>query len=267
MKRSNDYINLLARLNDGSPSTGGLCNLRAAINSLPVRKIDSILEIGSNNGIASIAISEMLPDCKVTGLEIEESMIKKAESNLEKAIENKTIEKDRIKFVNGNAEKQPFPNESFDLVVFSGSLSFIKDRQRAIIEANRVLKTGGFLLTMDYYRKSNSQNNLEAEISTILGFDVSKTTLDYWIDIHSSEILQFEGLETKNPTFHSFPTRSKIQNLKNHLEEENIDYQESDIKELKAVLDKFQLNEKYVGTFNLLLRKVTGLIYQGGSAN
>lgn len=54
--------------------------------------------------------------------------------------------------VEGDAQRVCFPDESFDSVVCTLSLSFIPDDRRAIEEAYRVLRPGGVLLVLDHVR-------------------------------------------------------------------------------------------------------------------
>lgn len=52
----------------------------------------------------------------------------------------------------GDAQCLPFPNESFDTVVFTLALCTIPDERKALCEAHRVLKPGGRLLLLEHVR-------------------------------------------------------------------------------------------------------------------
>jgi ubiquinone/menaquinone biosynthesis C-methylase UbiE len=52
----------------------------------------------------------------------------------------------------GDAQALPFPDESFDSVVFTLALCSIPDDRRAIVEAKRVLRPGGRLLLLEHVR-------------------------------------------------------------------------------------------------------------------
>ena len=52
----------------------------------------------------------------------------------------------------GDAQALPFPDESFDTVVFTLALCTIPDDRRAIVEAGRVLRRGGRLLWLEHVR-------------------------------------------------------------------------------------------------------------------
>ncbi len=55
----------------------------------------------------------------------------------------KLARKRGIKVKNGTAEEVPYPDEKFDTVLLSTVLSYVKDAQKAVNEAYRILKPGG----------------------------------------------------------------------------------------------------------------------------
>jgi len=89
-------------------------------------------------------------------------------------------------FVQGNAEKTPFPNQSFDLVTLMYGLHEIPTygRQNILQEANRILVHGGHLAIVDIasdYKPTRSmlagepyleeyQQNIHRELATASGF-------------------------------------------------------------------------------------------------
>lgn len=53
------------------------------------------------------------------------------------------------KWVRGDAARLPFPAGSFDLVAFSSVLHHLPDRRAALVEAHRVLRSGGRVFAFD----------------------------------------------------------------------------------------------------------------------
>lgn len=86
---------------------------------------DKILDIGCGEG----KIWQLFPDLKVTGLDFSQENLKKA--------------KKYVTPVLGNAEKLPFKDNSFDMVLATEILEHVINPDRLLTETDRVLKRGG----------------------------------------------------------------------------------------------------------------------------
>jgi demethylmenaquinone methyltransferase/2-methoxy-6-polyprenyl-1,4-benzoquinol methylase len=82
---------------------------------------------------------------KIVGLDVSHSMLQAGLS----AIEKRSID-GRIQLVQGRAERLPFPDETFDTVVFTYLLRYVQDPDATIRELSRVLKPGGELLSLEF---------------------------------------------------------------------------------------------------------------------
>jgi len=65
------------------------------------------------------------------------------------AIEKKSLD-GRVQLVQGRAEHLPFPDETFDAVVFTYLLRYVQEPDATIRELSRVLKPGGQLLSLEF---------------------------------------------------------------------------------------------------------------------
>ncbi len=86
---------------------------------------DKILDIGCGEG----KIWELFPDLQVTGLDFSQENLKKA--------------KKFVKPVLGSAEKLPFKDNSFDIVLATEILEHVINPEKLLTETDRVLKRGG----------------------------------------------------------------------------------------------------------------------------
>src|SRR6266487_4941377 len=86
---------------------------------------DEILDVGCGEG----KIWQLFPNLHVTGLDFSADNLKMA--------------KQYLKPVLGTAEKLPFKDNSFDLVVATEILEHVMHPDKVLEEANRVLKSGG----------------------------------------------------------------------------------------------------------------------------
>ncbi len=97
-------------------------------------KKSHVLDIACGTGGA---ITPFDSSNEYTGLDLSYSMLKQAVKKAKK----KSFQKSR--FIQGNAERLPFDDESFDFVLMDTSLHMIPKYQLAIAETARVLTKGG----------------------------------------------------------------------------------------------------------------------------
>jgi SAM-dependent methyltransferase len=126
-----DYLRLLAE-------RWGLGRVRAA------------LEVGCGLGHWSFALAQVLPpDCRFTGLDREDRWVAQAAAA---AAERGLGE--RFRFLQGKAERLPFPSMSFDLVTCQTVLMHLPQPALALIEMMRVLRPGGLLVAVEPANRS-----------------------------------------------------------------------------------------------------------------
>lgn len=102
--------------------------------------VKKVLDVGTGTGVIAAATSMLGLD--VTACDLCENMLKKAEENLK---ENGL----KAKFTIANADKLPFNDNSFDMLVNRNLLWALKNPEKAIKEFSRVLKPGGILFYID----------------------------------------------------------------------------------------------------------------------
>jgi len=93
---------------------------------------DEILSVGC--GPASIERSLLQQGFRVTGLDV--------------SLEAFAGTPDTLRTVVGSAEAMPFPDASFDLVLYIASLQFIEAYRTALEETARVLRPGGRMIAL-----------------------------------------------------------------------------------------------------------------------
>lgn len=120
-----------------------------------------VLDLGSGAGNDCFVARQMVGENgRVTGLDFTAAMIEKARENLKKTgFRN-------IEFVQGDIEKMPFSDSSFDVVISNCVLNLVPDKQKAFAEIYRVLKPGGHFCISDVVLEGTLPANLlnEAEM-------------------------------------------------------------------------------------------------------
>jgi len=82
---------------------------------------------------------------RIVGLDVSHLML---EAGL-RAVEKQNLD-GRVQLIQGRAEHLPFPDETFDTVVFTYLLRYVQDPDATVRELSRVLKPGGELLSLEF---------------------------------------------------------------------------------------------------------------------
>jgi ubiquinone/menaquinone biosynthesis C-methylase UbiE len=151
-----------------------------------------ILSIGCGPAVIEGKLSEK--GFNVTGLDVSAEALKCAPDN--------------VRTVAGRAEDMPFPESSFDAVIYVASLQFIEDYKKALQRSVDVLRPGGKVIVMLLNPKSDFFKNMcldpESYVNHIKHTDLSKIER-FMADIFSLQteyILGIEGetiFESNNP--------------------------------------------------------------------
>lgn len=97
----------------------------------------SMLDIGTGTGIIPFGFAQS--NFKIVGIDTSDAMIKKALKNL-------SSQNSSISFLKMDAQQLDFADEQFDAVTIRMALHHIQDTEKALKEAYRVLKFGGFIV-------------------------------------------------------------------------------------------------------------------------
>lgn len=105
----------------------------------------SILDVGCGTGVFAARIREALPTSRVCGIDLVRGM-------LEKGNDRWRHHADFVTPIQGDSERLPFADSSFDFVTCANSFHHYPHQDRAVEEMFRVLKPGGRLLLIDGFR-------------------------------------------------------------------------------------------------------------------
>jgi arsenite methyltransferase len=105
---------------------------------------ERVLDLGSGAGTDSLIAAQMVgPKGRVIGIDMTPAMLAKARAA---AAEMGTS---NVEFVESEAERLPFPDASFDVVVSNGVIDLIPDKDAVFSELFRVLVPGGRMQIAD----------------------------------------------------------------------------------------------------------------------
>src|ERR687886_84564 len=137
-----DYPPELANVPDrGVESFAGVANPFSLGRLEPGERV---LDLGSGAGTDSLVAAQMVGERgHVTGIDMTSAMLAKARAAAAE------MGATNVEFVEGEAERLPFPDASFDVVVSNGVVDLIPDKDLVFAELYRVLAPGGRMQIAD----------------------------------------------------------------------------------------------------------------------
>ena len=105
---------------------------------------ERVLDLGSGAGTDSLIAAQMVGEQgHVTGIDMTQEMLAKARAAATQ------MGATSVEFVEGEAERLPFPDASFDVVISNGVIDLIPDKDAVFTELFRVLAPGGRIQVAD----------------------------------------------------------------------------------------------------------------------
>jgi ubiquinone/menaquinone biosynthesis C-methylase UbiE len=130
------YNNFIVKLQEFTYTIGASKRIQVMSEYIDIRPNDILLDIGGNTGKVTEAYSN---SCKeVIVLEPKRNIVEYGKSH-----------RPNIKFIEGEAENIPLPDEYFDKVVASASFHHFSDQDKALEEMKRVLKPDGKIIILE----------------------------------------------------------------------------------------------------------------------
>jgi len=117
---------------------------RLLVSQMTLRPGNLVLDVCTGTAGVAMEIADH-NNGQIVGLDVSHLML---EAGLH-AVEKKNLD-GRVQLIQGHAEHLPFPDETFDTVVFTYLLRYVQDPDITIRELSRVLKPGGELLSLEF---------------------------------------------------------------------------------------------------------------------
>jgi len=105
-----------------------LAPLAAALDKLPENP-RHVLDLGTGTGAAARLAAERYPDAEIVGVDLAERMVEEA---------RRQTDSERVTYRQADAEKLPFDEAAFDLVVLSNMIPFFAELARVVMPRGHV---------------------------------------------------------------------------------------------------------------------------------
>jgi len=104
-----------------------------------------LLDVGCGTGQFVAEVRDRFPHAEVVALDLVRGMLERGRERWERI-------GDRVRPVQGDGERLPFVDQTFDVITCANSFHHYPHQDQAIREMQRVLKPGGRLILLDGYR-------------------------------------------------------------------------------------------------------------------
>ncbi len=159
------------------------------INKTGAKKV---LEVASGRGFNSIYLAKKNPQTQFFGIDLTPEHVKYAQQH-SKDISN-------LEFHQGNFQNLQFQDCAFDLAFEVESICHALDMKKALSEVNRVLKKGGYFVSIDGFRDKDFESYSEdlkiasklAEVSMAVG---KPWKMNEWVTLCEQVCFKVEDIE------------------------------------------------------------------------
>ncbi len=168
----------------------------------------AVLEVGCGFGGTISLINEEFHDLKIVGVNIDQRQIDRAKQKVFQKNGND------ISFIQGDACKLPFNDNSFDIVLAVECIFHFPDRNHFFSEAYRVLKGGGQLVLSDFVLSFDFPNlfNMSLKKSGIPFYgNIQLCTCEAYESFAKENYFEIEEIEDINEsTLPTYPIVKKV---------------------------------------------------------
>lgn len=256
--REMDYVSFMALLKETNRPPGGVSALLELARLMGISREDRVLDVGSNTGYVSFELLHLTDAGEIYAIDISEDMVRAAESVRSLYPGDQAR---RLRFVQGDIRKSPFPDEYFSKIVIGGSLAFVEGRDDAVREMKRILKPWGLIGDLEFYYREPPPECVLDRVNDALGLDerhaIQSWSAEYWTGLYEDNGL--EVIFTKPLGIQMYRTREEIAEyslaMVGRVPFGSEEVREEARKKLKEYMSIFNENNRFLDAVMIIARK------------
>jgi demethylmenaquinone methyltransferase/2-methoxy-6-polyprenyl-1,4-benzoquinol methylase len=124
---------------------------RSAVRAAAVQPGEDVLDCACGTGDLTLAFARTKA-ASVTGLDFTAEMLNLARAKTERCTQAQREGRERVRYLQGDAQELPFPDGSFDVVSIAFGIRNVQRPELALREFFRVLRPGGRLVILEFDR-------------------------------------------------------------------------------------------------------------------
>lgn len=243
------YVDLMAWLGEINRPPGGKASVREIVQNCFLRPGSTVLDVGCNTGYCSFEIAH-LAGCHVIGIDISRSMIQTA--NAIKKTDPRGL---LVTFRVANAERLPYRDGTFDLVMSGGSTAFVDNKVRAIQEYARTVKLWGFVADINFFYHTKPPQQILKKLNDLMGTDIEPWGKSYWLDLYKATGLElyytnyYRAHQVTGKTIQEYCRVMAGEKRLGKIEKGRLEMR------LRKIMDLFNDNHRYLSFGVFILRK------------
>jgi ubiquinone/menaquinone biosynthesis C-methylase UbiE len=127
-----------------------------------------IIDVGCGSGATALVLAQAFPDSRVVGIDLSEPLL-----HLANQAAHSAGLADRVRFETGDAEKIPYEDNSFDIVLSLNMVHIVEHPVQMLNEFERILDPDGSLFIVDL--KRSWLGLLEKEMKSAFTLEEART--------------------------------------------------------------------------------------------
>ncbi|MEM7173928.1 MAG: methyltransferase domain-containing protein [Bacteroidota bacterium] len=176
-----NYPDFVAYIGQINTPPGEMLPVYEWIKMAVIQKGSYLLDLACSTRFSSRKISK-ITQCKAQGIDISQSAIERARQAAGAAHQS-----DRLTYLVGDATDLAFAAATFTHIVAGCNFGFIQQREKALEECKRVLKSDGRLCVANFYYDKTPPESLLNQVQAVIGFKPNPLwTLLWWQQFFSA---------------------------------------------------------------------------------